>query len=459
MSLPKIGHRKIILVFFLLFLLGFVSAQIAKAAYLPSPGGTSSPGQMPVLLQQVKEEYEAEDINLGQFTRYLVDKMANAGTHALIGVPVIEGQEGPGGGAFGGAITLIASLYANPPASSIDYLADIGHNLGLASPAYAQGTGWYALQPMLKIWRLFRNIAYLFLVVVFVAVGFMIMFRAKIDPQTVASIQNALPQLIVALILITFSYALAGLMFDLMEFGMNVVSILLKGPTPLVACPPGECARGPESWNLFQLINESFGGTVDIGQINIPKSGLLTLINMMQGILTAFGAQTTIAQFIIAIVLVFTAFKLFFALLGRYISFLLATIFGPLLLLLSAIPGRGDFVFLWFKTLLKAVLAFPAVYAVLAIAAVISEASDWRVVAPMTEPLQAPRMLYYVFNDSSLIKNLIGFGMLLVSPSIPDMIDQVFEKRPGPPAFAAAAQTIRGVIGRMPIVGGLAAGI
>lgn len=450
MSLPKNFNRKIVFVSLLLFLLIIPLVKIAQAAYLPSPVDVPSEGQLPTFLQEIKEEYEAEDINLGQFTRFLVDKAGNAGTHALTGVPLLEGQAS-GTSALDGTIALVNGLYSSPPASSVDYLADLGQNLGLVKPAYAQGTGWHALEPILDLWKLFRSLAYLFLVIIFVAVGFMIMFRAKIDPQTVASIQSALPQLVIALLLITFSYALAGLMFDLMEFGLALINTLIKSAA--LAYPPG-------NYNLFELLNDAFGGlSFNPQQISIPPTGLLALVRLVEGILSIIpGGGGSIFTFIIALVVVFTMFKLFFALLSRYVTFLLATIFGPILLLFSAIPGRGNVTWMWLKTLIKSVLAFPAVYGVLAIGAIISQAPSWNVQVTMSD-LQAPRMIADIFTDPSIIPNIIGLGILLISPSVPDMIDQAFEKRPGPPMFAAAGQTLRGVIGRLPLIGGLAAGI
>ena len=49
------------------------------------------------------------------------------------------------------------------------------------------------------------------------------MFRAKINPQTVVTIQSAIPKAVVALILVTFSYAIAGLMIDLMYLLIGLI--------------------------------------------------------------------------------------------------------------------------------------------------------------------------------------------------------------------------------------------
>lgn len=128
-------------------------------------------------------------------------------------------------GAVGVTTGLIASLYENSPASGIVYFADLLNNIGLSTPAYAQeGIGFGSLSPLLGLWKAFRNIAYLLFVIVFVGVGFAIMFRVRLSPQAVLTIQSALPRLVVALLLITFSYAIAGLLIDLSYVGFFLLT-------------------------------------------------------------------------------------------------------------------------------------------------------------------------------------------------------------------------------------------
>lgn len=72
----------------------------------------------------------------------------------------------PNSGAIIDVSRLISMLYANPPASSIEYVAGIIDNFQnkkLAQPVYAQNTGFgfSALSPVLPVWRIFRNLAYL----------------------------------------------------------------------------------------------------------------------------------------------------------------------------------------------------------------------------------------------------------------------------------------------------------
>ncbi len=129
------------------------------------------------------------------------------------------------GGAIGLTGSWIAATFTHPPASTTEYLSYMGGKFGIVEPAYAQGTGFKGLSPLIKIWEAFRNLVYMLFVVVFVAIGLMIMLRVKIDPRTVMTIQNSIPKLIIALVLVTFSFAIAGFLIDL----MYVVIFLIFG--------------------------------------------------------------------------------------------------------------------------------------------------------------------------------------------------------------------------------------
>src|SRR3990167_7552472 len=126
-------------------------------------------------------------------------------------------------GALASVSNMTMALYKAPPASGVQYLAGEFQKFNPVQPAYAQGIGFSALTPVQKIWTAFRNLSYVGFVIVFVIIGFMIMLRAHISPQTVATIQDSIPRLVVALILVTFSYAIAGLFIDVMFLLLNIV--------------------------------------------------------------------------------------------------------------------------------------------------------------------------------------------------------------------------------------------
>jgi len=121
---------------------------------------------------------------------------------------------------------LLTAPYAHPPASGMYYVYDSLKNADFIPSAYAaEGIGFAGIKPLLKIWKQFRNIAYLVLVIILVVIGFMIMFRMKLDPHTVIGIENALPRIVVTLILITFSFPIAGFMIDFMYMLIALIII------------------------------------------------------------------------------------------------------------------------------------------------------------------------------------------------------------------------------------------
>ncbi|MEK7605014.1 MAG: type IV secretion system protein [Patescibacteria group bacterium] len=130
------------------------------------------------------------------------------------------------GGILGTTSTMIGSLYTKPASTSesVRYLAQ---NFGIGQHIYAQDNpdnqGFKGLSSLQSTWLIMRNLAYLLLTILFVVIGFAIMIRVHIDPRTVMSIQNQIPKIVVAVIMITFSYAIVGFLIDTMWFFSYVV--------------------------------------------------------------------------------------------------------------------------------------------------------------------------------------------------------------------------------------------
>ncbi len=132
----------------------------------------------------------------------------------------------------GGMTNLIMLPYSTAPASGIEWArTGLEHAGFIPQSQAAVGIGLAAVLPFKNLWTLFRNFAFLIMVIIMVIIGFMIMFRAKINAQTVISVENALPKIVIAMILITFSYAIAGFMIDLMYVSMGLI-IHLFGTNP-----------------------------------------------------------------------------------------------------------------------------------------------------------------------------------------------------------------------------------
>lgn len=124
--------------------------------------------------------------------------------------------------------TVTLPLY-NQPASGIYWVYSGLHDAGFVPKAYAaEGIGFAALAPFRSIWLIFRNFVFLIMVLVIIAIGFMIMFRSKINPQTVISVENSLPKIVITLILVTFSYAIAGFLIDIMYISIGFIFLFFQ---------------------------------------------------------------------------------------------------------------------------------------------------------------------------------------------------------------------------------------
>ncbi len=254
--------------FAFLFLSSTVKAEITSPSPINPTYNDPTGGFMPSPTQYQGALSES-GANLEKFTLGQLDSTIQGLTKIISGYPSLPGEQ-VNGGAISGLGNLVAGLYTNQPISSREYLAYVGQNIGFTTPTYAASqTGFNALSPVLPLWTIMRNLAYLAFVFIFVVIGLMVMLRKKIDPRTVASIQEALPRIVVALILVTFSYALVGLIVDLTQLTTAIIGNILVGFRDPTAQSIGDfLARfqeiGANKLNIFTAITPLIN--VDLGK-------------------------------------------------------------------------------------------------------------------------------------------------------------------------------------------------
>lgn len=139
---------------------------------------------------------------------------------------------------FGGSLMGLATKglivpFVQPPASGVYYAMDSLQKVGFIPKTYAaEGIGFSGLKVYLDIWKIFRDLAYMIFVIVLIFAGFAIMFQWKIGGKTAVTLENALVKIVFAMIIINFSYAIAGFMIDLMYVFIGIiVSFLGRGIT------------------------------------------------------------------------------------------------------------------------------------------------------------------------------------------------------------------------------------
>ena len=306
-------------------------------------------------------------------------------------------------GVAGGLMYLIGQMYANPPASTGTYVADVMNSANIATPAYAQGLGFAALDPILSLWKTFRNIAYIFFVVIFVIIGFMIMFRNKVNGADITA-QQAIPSIIVSLIFVTFSYAIAGFLIDI----MYLIMFLMIGLFDTNMLQGGQII----DFNILQIGAMLFSGvgTSFSNNIDIVTNMLSGLVNS-QALADTFGIVGGVTlSLVLAVAVIIGTFKLFFELLKSYANVIVSTVIGPITLMMGAMPGKNVFV-PWVRNIAGNLAAFPTVLFIVILYNQFTELGS-----ATTGGFMPPFLLGR--GQSGAIASLMGLALILAMPEI-----------------------------------------
>lgn len=272
------------------------------------------------------------------------------------------------GGALIGAAFATDSLLSARPASGVEYVSNLASRFHLVPEAYAQGFGFKSIEPIQKLWKAFRNMSYALLVIVILAMAFMIMFRVKISPQIVISVQSALPRLVGILILITFSYAIAGFLIDLSYLIIGLFVMFAKAQGLVGGASAIEIAQ--TAWGNYGVL--ALPMTTLIILIVLPLLILAVLLYAATPIAAALtielgaigGGLTLLGGTILLVIFVFLLVQILrtlWALLKAFITIILLIIFGPLLIMFGGFsPTIGGFG-VWFKNLASNIAVFPTI--------------------------------------------------------------------------------------------------
>jgi len=278
------------------------------------------------------------------------------------------------GGLLGAADSFVNYAYTNQP--SVNLVAHLGNEW---VPGYKESTtGLYAAEKqsgydelmdsgITNIWAKFRDLAYLFFVVVMIVIGFMIMFRSKLGGQTLVSLGNTIPNVIVGLILVTFSFAIAGLVIDIGGLITNFLASLFNGDLVSIE-------------NVGNLMKSVF--TSDATKVSSivagSGAGSIALGAGLGSIATAIGGSAVLAILgpalvgvgLIGILLILALLgivfvgiiKLLITLYKAYFGILLGVAIGPLQIMIGTIPGQNHMTMNWLLGIVRNVLVFPVVF-------------------------------------------------------------------------------------------------
>jgi len=374
------------------------------------------------------QEFQAKQDAMEQGNNQESWMKESVGSNAMVGINVLSGTipssvlEGKvtswlPGGLIGLTSKSIAMLY-DIPVSGVEYLAHVKDNF-FGKSTYAKNEA-SDLSPLIPLWKGFRNITYTLFSVIFVVIGILIMLRVKISPQAVINIQNAIPKLITSLVLVTFSYAIVGLLIDfsyvIAGLGISVVS-----------------KASGFNYNVIQTINHpliagKMFGLFPFGAITIIAGivgGLLALIPVV-GIIV--GPLAFIIIFLIAsIVILVQVFKFFIGLIKCYLTVLLKTIIAPLEIAIGAIPNMKMGFNTWFIDVFANVMVFPITLIFLVLAEIIMTT------VRKSSGLWTPPGLAFLLSGGDIIAIVIGIGALTLVAKMPKLIPEfIFQIKPSP---------------------------
>ena len=359
-----------------------------------------------------------------------------------------------GGGAIGIMGGLIASTLT-PPIHTRDYIAYLSNNFGLVKPTYAANqTGFSSLSPLMGTWALFRNIVYLIFVLVFLVVGIAIMLRVKIDPRTVMTIQNQIPKIIIGLVLVTFSFAIAGLLIDVMWIAIYLFINVLSQADPSFG--PAAAGKVTQSLNNTTLGFVNNAGLYNNGILGVTTGAAGSVAGIISSVFSGSGSVTQsggsfldfltnpigsvvgavfsillqiiggVAAFLIILIAILWAmFKLWFALLNAYIFILVDIIFAPFWIVTGLLPGGQSMGFGgWLRDMLGNLSAFPATVAMFLLGKVLIDNFGTNASAQAFLP---PLIGNPASQGVSVFGSLIALGIIFTTPHVVSITKAAFK--------------------------------
>lgn len=292
-----------------------------------------------------------------------------------------------------------------------------------------------------QLWNLTRNIAYACYVVIMIIIGFMIMFRNKIGGQVMVTIGNSLPKLIISLVLVTFSFAIIGLIIDIAGVARNIIaSIYYPDVTP-------KDAGIDVTNNPFVLVFEFKKHDAGIQKgMNFGQ----TVVKLLNNLFTAEGFIKTLLGPVISFFVFFGGIKLWIMLLKSYLGLLVNVILSPLSIMLGAFPGNEATMINVFKSALRNALAFPLAYAIVNLPFILE---DRGLSLSFPDTLTGDQSKYDT-GFASLLLEVSKVIAIFAASSAPDILKGVIPAT-APKSGVNIGDKLKESMTKMPLLGGM----
>ncbi len=418
----------------------------------------------------------------------------------------IDLNQGPG---ISGMIILSATnLLQARPASGVIFALDQVDKVVSPGAVYAQttstqptgapqpyfpGTGYALLTPIQSFWGWAATLSFSFMTLIIIVVAFAMIFRARLGGKQVVQIQNAIPGIVLAMVLIPLSYPISGLFIDGITLSTNIFHDFIFGPAGPGASvyqvgPSGDAAKTKGSnctgsdcqdafggdgtrglygddWRVSSLrIREQFGAipiatgiaqsfcttnastgqqancnNINLGQFNLIDS-VVSAFQNNSGLAMLIGNILNLIFNLIAIVI---SLKITWKLIKKFVTMIFLPIVSPFIFATVAIPGRGTAImFDYFKQMGNAALHFIVTYCLFLVVIVFANPAfhgtitDASAISGYRPPVLAGWLTSIISVNggisSSVIFTLLALGLFIAIPTILDDLDKAFKTAPSP---------------------------
>lgn len=325
-------------------------------------------------------------------------------------------------------------FFYNNELSGTGYLLRKISQISPVSAANAQGFGYKTGgSAVKKLWKTTRDMAYSLMIFVTIILSFMLMFRVKISPQATITAQLILVKITTAIILITFSYAIAGFLIDLMYVAIGIISFTIK-----------ETGMVYDDYSAMELFND------------LAHDRIVLILNLQYIVVFLFGTIATIFSssllggiilliflVIVLIASLFNIVKTTWVLIKTYINIVLSIASAPLQILIGTLSPGYSF-FGWIKKLVANLAVYPTVsimyfmaffFAVQAIGdsdigTILAGASPFQIKSGFLETGDAwnPPLTFGAIKGGRFLWMLASFGIFMAIPKAADMVKAQIEK-------------------------------
>ncbi len=308
---------------------------------------------------------------------------------------------------------------------------------------YANGVDDLKEAKIVDLWSFTRNLAYAFYVVIMIVIGFMIMFRNKIGGQVMVTLGNSIPKIVISLVLVTFSFAIIGIIIDIGGILRNVISNLYY---------PDNSELAISVHNPFFLLGEFVGKSYFEPLIEVMPEGLGFggILKFIAGKIFIEGILGLITTLLSLGFVLFGAFKLWIVLLKAYFSLIINVVTAPLTIAMGSLPGNDSSLTNTFKSAARNVLVFPVAFAIVNLPYVLDNAGV---------SLKFPESLVGVDTTSgtflpSLILGLAKVLAIFTAATAPEIVKSIIPAT-APKSGVDPAGAMKGALSKVPLLGGM----